>query len=86
MPRVEARPGPSVLAVVPGDQELTCRDCGEPFVFTASGQTWFAAHTPPWPKPTRCVNCRTARRLVQQSRQDVGNLPRSNDWRRAEQR
>jgi len=44
------------------DRTLTCRDCAEPFVFTAGEQTFFASkglvHD-----PARCPSCRaTARR------------------------
>jgi CxxC-x17-CxxC domain-containing protein len=43
------------------DETLTCVDCGHPFPFTAGEQTFFAekgfAN-----KPSRCADCRTARR------------------------
>ncbi len=43
------------------DETLTCRDCGEEFVFTARDQEFFAekGFTN---KPTRCKSCRNARK------------------------
>jgi hypothetical protein len=45
--------GPSVFQ----DRELTCRDCGSPFIFTAGEQAFYAgkglAHD-----PGRCAGCR----------------------------
>ncbi len=43
------------------DKNLACRDCGAPFVFTASEQEFFAqkGFTN---EPTRCPTCREARK------------------------
>jgi len=43
------------------DKTLTCRDCGASFVFTASEQEFYAekGFTN---EPTRCKDCRTARK------------------------
>ena len=43
------------------DKNLTCRDCGSTFVFTAGEQEFFAekGFTN---EPTRCPACRSARR------------------------
>jgi len=43
------------------DKELTCRDCGSPFIFTASEQDFFAekGFTN---EPGRCSECRAARK------------------------
>ncbi len=43
------------------DKTLTCRDCGQEFVFTASEQDFFAekGFTN---EPTRCKDCRNARK------------------------
>ena len=43
------------------DKDLTCRDCGSPFVFTVGEQEFFAekGFTN---EPTRCTTCRSARR------------------------
>ncbi|TMC15354.1 MAG: hypothetical protein E6J34_22380 [Chloroflexi bacterium] len=48
------------------DRILSCRDCGKEFTFTAGEQEFFAtkglAHS-----PSRCPNCRAARRGGEQS-------------------
>jgi CxxC-x17-CxxC domain-containing protein len=48
------------------DRILSCRDCGKDFTFTAGEQDFFAtkglAHS-----PSRCPNCRAARRGGEQS-------------------
>ena len=43
------------------DETLTCRDCGNEFVFSASEQAFFAEKGFQ-NKPTRCPACRRARR------------------------
>ena len=43
------------------DETLTCRDCGKEFVFSASEQEYFAERGFQ-NKPTRCLDCRRARR------------------------
>jgi CxxC-x17-CxxC domain-containing protein len=43
------------------DKTLTCRDCGEPFVFTA-GEQEFYAQKGFTNEPTRCPSCRQARK------------------------
>ncbi len=43
------------------DETLTCRDCGNEFVFSASEQAFFAEKGFQ-NKPTRCPACRAARR------------------------
>jgi CxxC-x17-CxxC domain-containing protein len=42
------------------DQTITCRDCGQEFVFTAGEQAFYAEkdYTP----PQRCSSCRAARK------------------------
>lgn len=42
------------------DREITCGDCGQPFLFSASEQTFFAEKG--FADPKRCRNCRRARR------------------------
>lgn len=42
------------------DMELTCRDCGETFIFTA-GEQEFYADKGFLNEPTRCPKCRTRR-------------------------
>jgi CxxC-x17-CxxC domain-containing protein len=43
------------------DKTLTCRDCGEPFTFTVSEQQFFADRGFQ-NDPSRCPECRSARR------------------------
>ena len=43
------------------DRTLTCRDCREPFVFTAGEQTFFASKGLV-NDPSRCPTCRAAAR------------------------
>jgi CxxC-x17-CxxC domain-containing protein len=45
------------------DKTLTCRDCGESFVFTA-GEQQFYAERGFQNEPSRCVACRNARRAA----------------------
>ena len=46
------------------DETLVCRDCGREFVFTASEQAFFAEKGFQ-NKPTRCQDCRRAKRAAQ---------------------
>jgi CxxC-x17-CxxC domain-containing protein len=43
------------------DEQLTCTDCNAPFTFTASEQEFFAAKGFT-NKPSRCPDCRAARK------------------------
>jgi CxxC-x17-CxxC domain-containing protein len=43
------------------DQVLQCRDCGQEFVFTAGEQAFYATKGFTHP-PTRCPDCRAARK------------------------
>lgn len=45
------------------DRTLTCRDCGQEFVFTAGEQTFYAERS--YSEPTRCKPCRQARKAQQ---------------------
>lgn len=40
------------------DKTITCRDCGQPFVFSASEQSFFAERG--FTDPVRCLACRRA--------------------------
>jgi CxxC-x17-CxxC domain-containing protein len=42
------------------DRNLTCRDCGKQFTFTAGEQEFFA--TRGFSEPSRCPDCRAARK------------------------
>ena len=46
------------------DETLTCRDCGNEFVFSASEQAFFAEKGFQ-NKPSRCQACRAAKRAAQ---------------------
>ncbi|MDR3552792.1 MAG: zinc-ribbon domain containing protein [Clostridia bacterium] len=52
------------------DKTLTCRDCGREFVFTASEQDFFAekGFTN---EPTRCKDCRNARKNSGNSQREM---------------
>ena len=52
------------------DETLTCRDCGREFVFSASEQAFFAEKGFQ-NKPSRCPECRAAKRASQN-----GSAPR----------
>ena len=42
------------------DTTLTCRDCGQAFVFTSGEQDFYASRG--FSEPTRCPDCRAARK------------------------
>lgn len=42
------------------DKTLTCADCGQEFIFTASEQEFYAARG--FSEPRRCPTCRAARK------------------------
>ncbi len=50
------------------DRTLTCVDCGQPFVFTASEQQFYAERQ--FSEPRRCPSCRSARKAA---RSDYGS-------------
>lgn len=73
-----AEPAPSDEAGGEGsDQELTCADCGEQFLFTAADQAYFAQRNFTSP-PRRCKNCRAARR---KNRRRGGRSGRTREYR-----
>ena len=47
--------------MAPTDKTLTCRDCGKTFVFTAGEQDFYQSRGLQH-EPTRCPECRTAKR------------------------
>ena len=49
---------------IPQDRTLTCRDCGQEFTFTASEQEFFAQRGFT-NDPSRCTECRAARKARQ---------------------
>ena len=46
------------------DKTLTCRECGQPFTFTSGEQEFYASHGL-MNEPSRCPECRSARRAAQ---------------------
>lgn len=62
------------------DMELTCRNCGERFIFTAGEQEFYAdkgfLH-----EPTRCPRCRTRRGSDDGSPRPGGPRPGSREER-----
>jgi CxxC-x17-CxxC domain-containing protein len=42
------------------DTTLTCRDCGQAFVFTSGEQAFYASRG--FSEPSRCADCRAARK------------------------
>jgi CxxC-x17-CxxC domain-containing protein len=47
------------------DRTITCRDCGEPFTFTAGEQAFYAERG--YSEPQRCASCRAARKAQRSS-------------------
>ncbi|MDE3075189.1 MAG: zinc-ribbon domain containing protein [Chloroflexota bacterium] len=54
------------------DKTLTCRDCGQQFVFTVSEQQFFADRGFQ-NEPSRCPECRAARRTSGDDRRRSGS-------------
>ena len=50
---------------MPGDTTLTCRDCGQTFVFTSGEQDFYASRG--FSEPSRCADCRAARKSQRDS-------------------
>jgi len=59
---VRTEKGPSEM---PADTTLTCRDCGQNFVFTTGEQEFYAARN--YSEPSRCSDCRAARKAERDS-------------------
>jgi CxxC-x17-CxxC domain-containing protein len=47
------------------DKNLTCADCGQEFVFTASEQDFYAQRG--FTEPRRCASCRASRKAARDS-------------------
>ena len=47
------------------DKTLTCADCGQEFVFTASEQDFYAQRG--FTEPRRCASCRASRKAARQA-------------------
>ena len=52
------------------DKNLTCADCGQEFVFTASEQDFYAQRG--FTEPRRCPSCRASRKAARQA-SDTGS-------------
>ncbi len=52
------------------DRNVTCRDCGKQFTFTAGEQEFYAARG--FSEPTRCPDCRAARKSSRDSGSGYG--------------
>jgi len=53
------------------DKIITCRDCNQPFTFTA-GEQEFYANKGLQNEPVRCPSCRSARKMNRTSEPDEG--------------
>jgi len=54
-----------VFVFVYNDKNLTCADCGQEFVFTASEQDFYAQRG--FTEPRRCASCRASRKAARNS-------------------
>lgn len=59
------------------DQNLTCRDCGKPFVWTAGEQEFYQqkGFTNP---PSRCPDCRTKKKTEMRSNRQMFTVKCAN--------
>ena len=62
------------------DKELTCKDCGQAFTFTAGEQDFFTERG--FSEPVRCKVCRDAKKS-QRSSSDQGGFSSSDRTRRS---
>ena len=53
------------------DKNLTCADCGQEFVFTASEQDFYAQRG--FTEPRRCASCRASRKAARNAGGGAGN-------------
>jgi hypothetical protein len=63
------------------DKELTCKDCGQSFTFTAGEQEFF--QTRGFSEPIRCKTCRDVRKSQKSDRGfggGGGGQDRGRDW------
>lgn len=74
-------PHTTTTTVSVADKSITCRDCGQPFVFSASEQTFFAERG--FTDPVRCLACRRA--LKARKAEATGGAPRPRDPQPANQ-
>lgn len=61
------------------DKELTCKDCGQSFTFTAGEQEFFQSRG--FSEPIRCKSCRDIRKSQKSDRGfGGGGQDRGRDW------
>lgn len=56
-------------APLPEDMDMTCVDCTNAFTFTGKDQLFFTKNS--WDAPSRCVDCREARKNVKPSGKEI---------------
>ena len=56
-------------APLPEDMDMTCVDCTNAFSFTGKDQLFFTKNS--WDAPSRCVDCREARKNVKPSGKEI---------------
>ncbi len=61
------------------DKQILCRDCGSKFAFTA-GEQEFYANKGLLNEPTRCTQCRTARRSSRSSLEEADGYVRYGNF------
>lgn len=60
------------------DKELTCKDCGSKFTFTAGEQTFFQERG--FSEPVRCKSCRDAKKSQRSDRGFSDSGRQRRDW------
>src|SRR5258708_22218748 len=60
-----------VFVFVYNDKNLTCADCGQEFVFTASEQDFYAQRG--FTEPRRCPSCRASRKAARNAGGGAGD-------------
>jgi hypothetical protein len=68
-PRGERRPDRSERAPLPEDIDMTCSDCTNAFTFTGKDQLFFTKNS--WDAPSRCADCRDARKNTKPSGKSI---------------
>ncbi len=61
------------------DKTLNCKDCNSPFTFTV-GEQQFYSEKGFTNEPTRCPDCRKARKANTRSSNSYNNAGRSRSW------
>jgi len=60
------------------DIEIPCKDCGQPFIWTAGEQRFFTKKQ--LSQPVRCKSCREVKRSQRQFRESSGREERRDRW------